>query len=556
MERRIVGTEDTTVEVRALLVLFLDSTDVIILDDFDGDHILARRYDIRYVEDAPDEGAIDASQLLTVQIDIGFPVDAVEIQEDPVFLEVGRHLELVAVPEVRIEERLRDIQLVIGIIRVRHRPDVLVAAQDRARHRRHNPALGIERGCRDFLALRRYLRGTLQFPVAARQPDFAVRRSRLYSSLRNQATFTHHLDFAQDITAFLRRLFHQDTHVARQAFRHDFVGRVVAARQFRDVLPLFRIVGDLDFTLGCLVYPVEDDFIEAGAAAQIDVNPFLVARLAHPRAVEELRRLHLHQLVFFVEIHVHEGPVRSPRHLQRHAVVAILGRLGNLDRLVDDPRRKVALRALLVRVRVEHVGQRFARQPLAAVFAQVGPRLAVVRALADDFVALRRLVSVVSDSPAHIDAVGLLGVIVQGELEIGVRAHRDVARIRTLVDHPLALAPGLVAVGGREVDVLRLLLGDDAVGNQLRHQIVVVARRLVGAAQQGYVAIGRVVRQQFWREVFTRVSRILPDAACEVVRPLERFGRGPYARATPEHRCRSCRCATEGQYADFFLHFN
>ena len=66
MERGVVRTEDTTVEVRALFVLFLDGTDVRVLDDFYSQHVRTFLHAVRHVELAADEGSFQATYLLSV----------------------------------------------------------------------------------------------------------------------------------------------------------------------------------------------------------------------------------------------------------------------------------------------------------------------------------------------------------------------------------------------------------------------------------------------------------------------------------------------------------
>ena len=105
MERGVVRTENTAIEVCALLVLFLDGTDMRVLYNFYGQHIRTFLHAVRHIESAADESTFQTTYLLSVQIDIGFPVDAVEVQKYTVALERGRYLELIAVPEVRVEER-------------------------------------------------------------------------------------------------------------------------------------------------------------------------------------------------------------------------------------------------------------------------------------------------------------------------------------------------------------------------------------------------------------------------------------------------------------------
>ena len=91
VESRVVRSQDTAVEVRALLVLLLDGADMLVLDDFYRQYVCAFLQEIGHVKLPADEGAFHASGFLSVQVDIGFPVDAVEVQRHAIALEALRH---------------------------------------------------------------------------------------------------------------------------------------------------------------------------------------------------------------------------------------------------------------------------------------------------------------------------------------------------------------------------------------------------------------------------------------------------------------------------------
>ena len=104
MEGRIVRSQDSSVEVCALLVLFLDSSQVAVLHDLYRKNILSGNNQLRHIQFAADERAFDVACFPAVQIDMSLPVDSVKVQEHPVFDETFGNRKLVTVPEIGIEE--------------------------------------------------------------------------------------------------------------------------------------------------------------------------------------------------------------------------------------------------------------------------------------------------------------------------------------------------------------------------------------------------------------------------------------------------------------------
>ena len=104
MERRIIRTKDTTVEVRTLFVLFLDCADMVILYNLNSNNILASNNSVSYIKLATHECTFDSANLFSVKINISLPVDTVEVQEHTFFLEIRRNFKFITIPEIRIEE--------------------------------------------------------------------------------------------------------------------------------------------------------------------------------------------------------------------------------------------------------------------------------------------------------------------------------------------------------------------------------------------------------------------------------------------------------------------
>ena len=155
VECRIVGTQDTPVEVGVLFVLFLHGTDVCVLDNFYGQHVLAGNDMLGYIVHTTHKGTFHQAKLGSVQVDVGFPVDTVKVQEQAFLLEAFGYFEFISIPEVGIEERFGYLEDVVGVVRIRHGTDILVAGQDSARYGRYNPVAGAEIGLGNAFAIGR-----------------------------------------------------------------------------------------------------------------------------------------------------------------------------------------------------------------------------------------------------------------------------------------------------------------------------------------------------------------------------------------------------------------
>ena len=265
VESGVVRSQDTAVEVRALLVLLLDGADMLVLDDFYRQYVCAFLQEIGHVKLPADEGAFHASGFLSVQVDIGFPVDAVEVQRHAIALEALRHFKLVAVPEVGVEEGFGRYQLVVRIIKVGQGACLDIAAQYRAGHCGHYPLVGwVIRGGDDFSAFFHF-RGTLHLPVAAREGHFSVGNGGHRGRLGYQASAAHHFYLAQHVGLSVGRLFHQDAHVAGLPLYIQDISSAFPSREFGEVLPILGVVRGLYFALYGLVDPVQVDFVEGRA---------------------------------------------------------------------------------------------------------------------------------------------------------------------------------------------------------------------------------------------------------------------------------------------------
>ena len=118
MERGVVGSEQTTIVIGGLFVFELRATGVGTLLYLYSHHIYSIAQIASDVGLATHEGTFDAVHLLSVEPDVRFPVDAVEVQEHPLSLHLIRHAELTAIPEVTVEERFAREHKVIVVVRI------------------------------------------------------------------------------------------------------------------------------------------------------------------------------------------------------------------------------------------------------------------------------------------------------------------------------------------------------------------------------------------------------------------------------------------------------
>src|SRR5580704_12438789 len=97
----IVGAQSAAVRATVLVGLLLAASGSGVLFDPYGEGILLARAQLAsYIEAASHESAFDTTNLLAIQEDVGFPVDAIEIQPNHLpRRQLGRR-ELGAVPEV------------------------------------------------------------------------------------------------------------------------------------------------------------------------------------------------------------------------------------------------------------------------------------------------------------------------------------------------------------------------------------------------------------------------------------------------------------------------
>ena len=227
MECRVVGTEDTTVKVGIVRVFLFDGTDVGILDNLNSQYVCTLDDGVSHIVHTTDKGTLNAAEFLAVEVDVGLPVDAVEVEEQTLTLKALGQSELVAIPEVRVEERLRNLENVVGIVGVGYGTGILVAGENGARYGGYDPALVVKVGCSNSLARSLNLRRALYAPVTARKGIFLTLCCGLSLGLGRKTSTTHNLNLAEHVLLAVCRLLHKHAHVASLALAGYFIGQTV-----------------------------------------------------------------------------------------------------------------------------------------------------------------------------------------------------------------------------------------------------------------------------------------------------------------------------------------
>ena len=265
------------------------------------------------VEPSAHVAAVNAAHLLPVEIDLGLPVDAVEVEPEMLpRVRCGGRNKFVAIPEVGAEEGVGDCVLVVTEVGVGDGAVVQVAGEDRPRHGGDHPVLVCEACGGNLLAIRGHERGALQTPFARCEFHRAVRMcSDRGLRNRNGAAAPEDLEFAEDVAAVcFSWLGHQDANVAatRRLRQTNIVIGSIANGQRLNRSPLRVVIRDLDRSLGGAPNPSQRDTVESAHRAQVHGDPFFATARAHPRTGEVLGTGDAHLLPFVEEHHLRDSP--------------------------------------------------------------------------------------------------------------------------------------------------------------------------------------------------------------------------------------------------------
>ena len=258
-----------------------------VLDYPHGEHVASVAQQRCDVGVSAHERSVYSCRLPAVDEDVGFPVYAVEIEHHALAFHVLRQVELGAVPEVGVEERLGNLHQIVGVIGIGESSYVHVAHQNRCGHGGYSPRAGVVSGGRYGAPVALHLRGTLYAPVSSVEREAAVAAPFHGLGLRRESSATHHLKLAEHIRGGCGSLEHQHPHISALASgtRH-LVGLAVAGRQLRHGLPVACVVRRLYASAARLVYPVKPHLVELALCAEVHVNPLRPGFRAHPRTAE------------------------------------------------------------------------------------------------------------------------------------------------------------------------------------------------------------------------------------------------------------------------------
>src|SRR5665811_1919704 len=120
MKGGIIGSQLSPIRIGAVPVLFGWKTGYIVFNNFYCQYIFTtwNKY-IRNIKFPPDKCAINASQIMTIQVNFCLPVDAIKIEVHLFAFVRSGCCKYITIPEIGIEIRIRYRKLVITKIRIR-----------------------------------------------------------------------------------------------------------------------------------------------------------------------------------------------------------------------------------------------------------------------------------------------------------------------------------------------------------------------------------------------------------------------------------------------------
>ena len=113
-----------------------------------------------------------------------------------------------------------------------------------------------------------------------------------------------------------------------------------------------------------------------------------------------------------------------------------------------------------------------------------------------NLITARCLLFVVSHASNNAYFVGSNMHIVPLVLNESLTSQQDISRIFASVDSPFAFSKGQNALIGCNYKPRRHRTSDNAIGNELCREIVIIARRMVRLAMQSNVAVGVILHQR------------------------------------------------------------
>ena len=200
MEGGVVGTEDAAVEVGILFGLDLHAARVGVGSDYHLQVVFLLLEIGRDIEFAPLEGSLDVAHTGAVEPYLGFPVDAVKVQEHALALHLIGQVKVAVIDKVPVKERLRCHHQIIVMVHVGQCPGIDITRQDGRGHGGGN-RWGVGVG------------GAFQPPVAAIEQPSPFFPTGLLVVLGGQTTGSPHLNLFQAVGPV--SALHVHSHVAR-----------------------------------------------------------------------------------------------------------------------------------------------------------------------------------------------------------------------------------------------------------------------------------------------------------------------------------------------------
>ncbi len=491
----IIRAQHAAVLAGTLKIFFRDAAGVGILENAHRQRVrLTRAQQRGDVETAGDESAVDAAQPLAVEEHFRFPVDAIEIEKDVAAGRRRRSGEFGAVPEIGIEERVRDGILVVTIIGIGDGAVVEVTGKHGGGDGGDHPIGVAESGGRERGTRGMDLRSTLETPGAARKRQAAIGGGRCGRfGVQHGTALAPHFELAQNVWLVGLRLGQHHAHPAgmRGAGEANVVDGAGGGGQGLQSVPFAAVIGDLDGSFGGAADPVERDAIEAARRAQIHRHPLIARGGAHPGTREFVRAAGMHGRLGMAEREFGNPPVERAPGFEIDAIETAAAGLLKSDGGLDlDAGMRHAPRAAQFGPRLPIRRPRENARPLLVVAARNhrGQPLQPV-----DF--RRRRATPFHLDPdmaaGHVDAGGPIAV--KQQLALILRQHSLVA--------------------GGDAEKTRRRGFPDAVGDQLRGEVVVVTAGLIGRPVERQVAIGGRIDFDRRRPILPRISGIHADAA-------------------------------------------
>ena len=447
VHRGVVGAHDAAVLVGTVRRLLLNGSVVDILMDEDGQVVPAFLQDAGHVELSLAESPLDTAERDSVQVYIRLPIYAVEMQELALGVQVC--IKSVAVPERGTEIRVRAKELVVGKCRIGNGAGIDEACEYGAGHRGRHPGTVVIRRAREGRAVGLHQGGAPELPGSACK--VLARATARRRGLRHGgcAAAPVHLELGELERPPVRRGGERRPDIARPGGLGEFhFAKVRGAADPCHRCPDYIVMGCQYLPGSRRVQPMENQLIELRLETQVHRNPLVSRSGAPPGADEPSTRQDIEQLPVHIEIDRIERQCVGSFDIEIHPENRILYRLFQINGTGELP------------------------SPGHWIPTQFLPACPIFRSV-------NRYLSPYAAGTHYLYPVCLHGHSVENDLNGRIRHSELDPGVRFSVEKPLvkfpfhlsALRPGVIV----DIDIRCRLSPDDAVGNQLGGQVVVIA---------------------------------------------------------------------------------